>query len=108
MDPKLVRFAADLDWVKNQGVIARASTSPNSQATSPPTQTSRRLSRILLMSLPLIKVDGAVKSKGRYPRRAELAAWVGLEAPDEPTARYTIASGPCCSANASGKDSPCC
>ena len=110
VDPKLVRFAADLDWVKNQGVtVARFNLAQQPGDFAVDSDVKAALEDSIDESLPLIKVDGAVKSKGRYPRRAELAAWVGLEAPDEPTARFTrIASGPCCSANASGKDSPCC
>ena len=31
--------------------------------------------------LPLVKVNGQVKSSGLYPSRAELAAWAGVNAP---------------------------
>jgi AhpD family alkylhydroperoxidase len=32
-------------------------------------------------ALPLIKVDGRVKSQGSYPIRAQLAAWLGVAEP---------------------------
>ena len=44
-------------------------------------------------ALPLILVDGEVALAGRYPKRAELALWIGI---DQPTDAAKPATG-CCS-----------
>lgn len=116
VDPKLVRFAADLDWVKNQGVtVARFNLAQKPGDFAADSDVKAALEGSIDEALPLVKVDGAVKSKGRYPSRAELAEWAGLKAPDgvaarglpsdgpKPAARFTrIESEPCCSGSGSG------
>lgn len=83
VDPSLTRFAADLDWVKNQGATVtrfNLAQQPADFAADPDVKSALEVS--FDGALPLIKVDGAVKSKGRYPDRAELAAWIGIKAPE--------------------------
>ena len=83
VDPKLVRFAADLDWVKNQGVtVARFNLAQQPGDFAADLDVKAALEDSVDESLPLVKVDGSVKSKGRYPSRAELAEWAGLKAPE--------------------------
>ncbi len=84
VDPKLIRFAADLDWVKHQGVtVLRFNLSQQPADFVADADVKAALEDSVDGSLPLVKVDGKVMSKGRYPSRAELAGWVGL-APPEP------------------------
>lgn len=52
-------------------------------------------------SLPLVKVDGDVKSSGLYPSRDKLAAWAGITVP-APTPQGRIAKS--ASRCAAGKD----
>ena len=83
VDPKLARFAADLDWMKNQGVtVARFNLAQQPGDFAADADVKAALEDSVDEPLPLVKVDGMVKSKGRYPSRAELAEWAGLEPPE--------------------------
>lgn len=83
VDPKLVRFAADLEWVKNQGVnVLRFNLSQQPADFVADADVKAALEVSVEESLPLVKVEGKVKSKGRYPSRAELAEWAGLAIPE--------------------------
>ena len=82
VDPKLVRFAADLDWLKTQGVaVARLNLSQEPLSFANDAAVKSVLETNGEAGLPLIKVDGEVKSSGTYPTREELAAWVGVRPP---------------------------
>lgn len=82
VDPALVRFAADLDWLKHQGItVERFGLSQQPAAFASDSDVKAALEILQDKALPLVKVDGLVKSTGRYPTRNELAGWVGLEAP---------------------------
>ena len=83
VDPALVRFAADLDWLKSKSVsVERYGLSREAAAFVIDKDVKAALESLGDQALPLVKVDGNVKSSGRYPSRDELAAWAGLEAPD--------------------------
>lgn len=80
VDPRLVRFAADLDWLKTQGVDVRRF----NLAQEPAAFAGEPLVRGLLEehgedALPAILVGSVAVSFGRYPSRAELAAWADVE-----------------------------
>ena len=95
VDPRLAHFAADLDWLKTQGM----SVERFNLAQQPAAFAEDELVRSALAAegedcLPLVKVDGEVKSRGVYPSRAELAAWVGVGAPVLIT--LTAESAGCC------------
>ncbi|MEO8682603.1 MAG: arsenite efflux transporter metallochaperone ArsD [Vicinamibacterales bacterium] len=82
VDPALARFAADLDWLKAQGV----SVERFNLAQQPGAFAEDQAARSVLETtgdagLPLVKVNGDVKSSGVYPSREELAAWAGVGAP---------------------------
>ncbi len=92
VDQALVRFAADVDWAKQNGAqIERFNLAqqPLDFAANPTVKAF--LERSGQEALPLILLDGEVALAGRYPNRTELARWVGIAAvnPD---------SG-CCSGN---------
>ena len=83
VDPKLLRFAADLDWLKKQGAgVERFNLSQQPAAFAAAADVKSALETLADEALPLIKVDGAIKSTGRFPSRAELAQWIGIEAPN--------------------------
>ncbi|MBC7172182.1 MAG: arsenite efflux transporter metallochaperone ArsD [Polyangiaceae bacterium] len=82
VDPQLVRFAADLDWLKSQGVsVERFNLSQQPAAFADDAAVKQALETKGEAGLPLVKVNGEVKSSGTYPSREELAAWAGIGAP---------------------------
>jgi len=82
VDPKLIRFAADLEWLASQGVsVERFNLSQQPAAFADDAAVKAALETKGEAGLPLVKVDGEVKSIGTYPSRDELAAWAGVGAP---------------------------
>ena len=82
VDPELVRFAADLDWLKRQGVeVERYNLSQQPAAFTGNDVVKTALGKDGNDCLPLTLVDGAVVCKGRYPTRDALAGHAGIEAP---------------------------
>jgi len=128
IDPQLARFAADLGWLKRQGVsVERFNLSQQPAAFAEDAAVKAALESRGEASLPLVEVDGDVKSSGMYPSRHELAAWAGVavppSTPEEPKAssvsrfassenglRVSSSSDCCGPANASApeKKSGCC
>ena len=95
VDPQLARFAADLDWLKKQGVsVERFSLSQQPGVFADDAAVKAALETRGEAGLPLVKVNGEVKSSGVYPSRGELATWARVGAP-EPEPKAT--SGSCCS-----------
>jgi hypothetical protein len=114
VEPKLIRFAADLEWLASCGVsVERFNLAQQPQAFVQNEAAKRALEAQGEAALPLILVDGAVKSSGIYPSREQLAEWArvavtvcGCEETDT-----TGASSCCCGPKASGdspKKSKCC
>jgi hypothetical protein len=102
VDPQLARFSADLDWLKSQGVsVERFNLAQQPAAFADDAAVKAALETKGESGLPLVKVNGAVKSSGEYPSRDELAAWAGVAAPAgncaaaEPDAAAPVKSG-CC------------
>ena len=92
--PALPRFAADLDWLTQQGVrVTRYNLAQQPQAFVDDAAVRARLDASGEGCLPLIVVDGEIASEGRYPERADLAAMAGVQAAVADTAPAT--SG-CC------------
>lgn len=82
VDPQLVRFAADLDWLKGQGVsVERFNLSQQPGAFVEDAAAKAALETKGEAGLPIVKVNGQVQSSGVYPSRDELATWAGLGAP---------------------------
>lgn len=95
VDQALVNFAADVDWAKQNGAqIERFNLAQQPQAFADNATVRAFLQRSGQDALPLILVDGEVALAGRYPKRAELALWIGIDQPEE--AAKPAASG-CCS-----------
>ncbi|HEY0920091.1 arsenite efflux transporter metallochaperone ArsD [Devosia sp.] len=81
VDQKLVDLAADLDWLKAQGVIVRRFGLSREPAEFAANETIRQIMQDSEGDdLPAFLVDGALKAKAHYPSRAELAEWAGLAA----------------------------
>ncbi|MBK6689557.1 MAG: arsenite efflux transporter metallochaperone ArsD [Deltaproteobacteria bacterium] len=110
VDAQLVRFAADLDWLKSQGVLVqRFNLSQQPAAFVDDTSVRSALEDKGEASLPLIQVDGQVKSSGVYPSRAQLAAWAGLGSfEDAPKTASTGCCGPATAKDSSSDKSGCC
>ncbi len=91
VDPALARFAADLEWLKSQGVMVER----YNLAQQPAAFTQHDDVKAALMSdvacLPLFRVDGVIVFKGKYPSRSMLARWCGISA----TSALPISGGAC-------------
>lgn len=84
VDPQLVRFSADLDWLKSQGIsVERFNLSQQPAAFADDVAVKAALETKGEAGLPLVKVNGEVKSIGTYPSRDELATWAGIGAPEK-------------------------
>ena len=84
VDQSLVDFSADVEWARQQGgKIERFNLAQQPMAFAENAAVKRALENTGEDALPLIVVDGRVALSGRYPTRAELAAW--LAAADAPT-----------------------
>jgi hypothetical protein len=80
VDPKLPRFAADLDWLKAQGVIVqRHNLSQNPAAFVENAVVAAALRDQGEAALPAVLLNGKLALAGRYPDRAELAALLKLK-----------------------------
>jgi hypothetical protein len=102
VDPELVRFAADLDWLKRQGAeVERYNLSQEPAAFTATLLTKAALAKEGNECLPLTLVDGVLVCKAKYPTREELAGYAGLKMrtgifTDAVKDTKTNASSPCC------------
>lgn len=99
VDPQLARFAADLAWLKGQGVsVERFNLSQQPGKFAEDAAVKSALETKGEAGLPLVKVNGEVKSSGAYPTRDQLAAWASVETA-QPLPRESLpqaGSGGCC------------
>ncbi|TCS60844.1 arsenite efflux transporter metallochaperone ArsD [Varunaivibrio sulfuroxidans] len=94
VDQALVIFAADVDWAKQNGAhIERYNLAQQPQMFADNATVRGFLRRSGQDALPLILVDGEVALAGRYPKRAELALWIGI---DQAADAAKLATGGCC------------
>jgi hypothetical protein len=81
IDPALIRFAADLEWLTDQGVqVERYNLAQQPAAFASDAAVRAALERDGEAALPLVRVGGEIRASGAYPSRDELAAWAGLGA----------------------------
>ena len=79
VDPKLVAFAADLEWLARQGVeVQRFNLSQQPAAFVENAAVKAELARHANDCLPLVLLDGEIMTRGRYPTRPVLAWFTGL------------------------------
>lgn len=82
VDQNLVTFTADMAWLLGQGVnITRHNLANDPLAFAHNESVKSFLEIAGSTGLPLVVVDGVTVATGRYPARAELARWAGLDAP---------------------------
>lgn len=87
VDPQLARFSADLDWLKSQGVsVERFNLAQQPAAFAEDQAVRSALETKGEAGLPVVEVNGEIKSSGVYPSRTELAEWAGVSgtAPRKP------------------------
>lgn len=95
VDPVLPRFAADLEWLKSQGnLVERFNLSQQPQAFVENRAVHELLETYGTDCLPVIVVDGRLKSRSGYPSREMLALWTGSGS--DPAAPREIGGGACC------------
>ncbi|MBU6452234.1 MAG: arsenite efflux transporter metallochaperone ArsD [Cyanobacteria bacterium REEB67] len=104
VDPALVEFAANLDWLKRQGIeIERYNLTQQTAAFVNNEPVCQLLKIEGNNCLPIVLMDGKVAFKGIYPDKQSLAKLVGVElASGSSSLKFTVettgspASG-CCS-----------
>lgn len=80
VDPQLPRFAADLQWLQNQGLqVERYNLAQQPQAFVQNAVVKQALVAEGEKCLPLVLLDGEIVSRGVYPARDELAALAGVD-----------------------------
>lgn len=80
VDSRLVKFAADLHWLANQKIaVERYNLAQQPQAFAASEIVRAALQKYGNECLPLILLNGAIVSRGRYPSRDELANLTGVE-----------------------------
>lgn len=101
VDQQLVTFSADMDFLRSRGGdIARYNLASEPQAFTASDAAKAFLHLSGSAGLPLILVDGVTAMTGRYPDRAQLASWAGLE--------EATPEGACCGGGADADASSCC
>ncbi len=96
VNPELVKFSADLDWLKKQNVqIERFSLSSNPAAFTQNESVKEALKNDGNKCLPMVLANGVIISKGSYPSRDELKSLLGIELDDtgvevKPDAAYSV------------------
>ncbi len=116
VDPALVSFAADLDWLKAKGpAVERFNLAQQPGAFAKNETVRRELTEKGTDCLPLVILDGVIVSSGRYPSRQELAGLAGVpyEPPPKPAFILPMAdAGGCCPTPDNGPpiqaDGACC
>jgi hypothetical protein len=99
VDQALVDFSANVDWARQNGIpIQRFNLSQEPMAFAVNAKVKTFLQTEGEKGLPLILVDGEIAMKGRYPDRAELAQWAGVDLATEQTATETggCSGSSCC------------
>jgi thiamine pyrophosphate-dependent acetolactate synthase large subunit-like protein len=113
VDAELVRFAADLDWLRGTGVqVDRFNLAQQPAAFAASAAVKQALAERGEAALPLVLAGGEVVSIGAYPSRAQLAGWAGVPVAASAGKRklplgVAAPSGGCCGdVGTSGE--PCC
>ncbi|HUW97954.1 MAG TPA: arsenite efflux transporter metallochaperone ArsD [Acidiferrobacter sp.] len=105
-DTKLSQFAADLDWLRRQGVtVRRYNLSQEPGVFAGHAVVREALERDGENALPVIFVDGVEVSRSCYPTRALLAGWAGIgKALNGSVAAPRVSAGSCCGQGAEEQD----
>ena len=106
VDPKLVQFASDLAWLKEQGVgVTRFNLAqqPAAFATNP--IVADALKSLGNECLPLVLVDGTIATRSIYPTREQLVALTGVSGQSSGCCSDQSGQGECCGGE--GEESCC-
>lgn len=80
MDPKLVHFAADLEWLKGKGVeVERYNLVQQPDKFVDCKSVTDAMALAGDLCLPLILANGVIVSRNTYPKRADLARMAGVD-----------------------------
>ena len=97
VDQRLVNFAEDVEWAKQQGMtIERFNLGQRPLEFANNNRVKGLLQRSGEASLPLILVDGEVALAGRYPSRIELTRLAGVAASPTPSKTESSCCGGSC------------
>ncbi|ADH85287.1 arsenite efflux transporter metallochaperone ArsD [Desulfurivibrio alkaliphilus] len=115
VDPALVRFAADLQWLRQKGVEVRRYNLSQEPAAFAENQLVRdKLATDSTSCLPLILVNGVLKSTAGYPTRQQLAEMAQVSydpahdaPPASPETAPTLASLPLAGDKSNGGEQCC-
>jgi hypothetical protein len=110
IDQKLVAFAADLDWLKSEGIeVRRINLSQEPALFAENEQVKAILQNSGIEGLPVILADDEMQSSGQYPDRVKLAQMVGVTTAQSTGQASAVATG-CCgqSSDAEKSSSGCC
>lgn len=81
VDPKIVQFASDLAWLKEQGVtVSRFNLAQQPAAFAENATVRDALKSLGNECLPLLLVEGAIATRSIYPSREQLATLAGIDA----------------------------
>ena len=111
VDPALVQFAGDLEWLRSNGVEVERFNLGQEPAAFVKNPVVAQALRGRDDALPLLLLDGRIVAQGSYPARALLAELAGLTS--RTAARPEAAAGPkaCCQpapATAPSSGKKCC
>lgn len=96
-DQALVTFAADVDWAKQNGAhIERFNLAQEPMVFAENASVKGFLERSGQEALPLILIDGEIALAGRYPNRAELARWAGVNEVEDAKPGACCSGSSCC------------
>lgn len=102
VDQNLVTFTADMAWLTGQSVAITRHNLANDPLAFAHTESVKNFLEIAgSAGLPLVSVDGVTVLTGRYPTRAELAHWAGLDTP-------AVVPAGAVNLGLSGSESSCC
>ena len=105
VDPELARFAADVDWLRKQGVtVERYNLSQQPGAFASAGVVKDALATRGNTCLPMVLVDERLAVEGSYPTRETLAALSGVV-----VRKLEAAASSCCGPSSkAGGSSSCC
>jgi hypothetical protein len=108
VDPELARFEADLRWLGTQGVTVTR----HNLAQEPGEFVARPVVAAMMASggedvLPIVLVDGKLRSSGSWPTRSDLAESVGITVPAAADPQAPT-GGSCCAPADAANDGGCC
>ncbi len=100
VDPALVKFAADLQWLERQGVQVQRINPAHQPTLFAESELVREALKVHGNDcLPMIVVNDAVVSRGVFPSREQLAGWTGITLSTLP--ELPVVNSGCCGATQS-------